>query len=125
MCDENTYEKWFAWRPVVVGDHWAWFRYVERRVRCWGLDCWVNYREIEGEKMKVQAHNDGTVHLFQSDKTNAVATFHLGDQCTKRDVELQLAVFHLYRKGCWHDDGWGCEASFYFKNTRKFENRKV
>ena len=36
MSEQNPYEKWFAWRPVVVEGHWVWWRYVERRVWCWG-----------------------------------------------------------------------------------------
>jgi hypothetical protein len=48
---KNPFEwhPWFAWRPVVIGDHMVWLETVERICQkdMWGEACVVGYRHIE------------------------------------------------------------------------------
>ena len=27
----GTFKRWFAWRPVLVGEYWVWLQTIERR----------------------------------------------------------------------------------------------
>lgn len=27
----TAFKRWFAWRPVLVGEHWVWLQTIERR----------------------------------------------------------------------------------------------
>ena len=30
-CRWTVFRKWFAWRPVLVGEYWVWLETIERR----------------------------------------------------------------------------------------------
>ena len=30
-CKWTVFRKWFAWRPVLVGEYWVWLETIERR----------------------------------------------------------------------------------------------
>jgi hypothetical protein len=31
--DLTAWHQWYAWRPQIVGDHWVWLEWIERRYR--------------------------------------------------------------------------------------------
>lgn len=33
--EHQEWHRWFAWRPVVIGNHIYWLQYVERKCRPW------------------------------------------------------------------------------------------
>jgi hypothetical protein len=44
-----VWHRWFAWHPVVIGDHLVWLEPVERICKkdMWGKACVLRYRHID------------------------------------------------------------------------------
>lgn len=40
------WERWFAWRPVIINNQWVWWKWIERKVICYGMCTFVWYREV-------------------------------------------------------------------------------
>ena len=59
--------------------------------------------------MKLQAYNDGTVHLFYRDNPNAVCSFHISPPL-KPLIQERLKLLHMKRKTKWEDYQWGSET---------------
>jgi len=68
--------------------------------------------------MKVQAHHNGTVHVFEGGVALSLATLYVSPPL-KSEVDKRLHKFRLFRKKKWADHSWGSEADFYFRGMMR------
>lgn len=51
--DLTTWHRWFAWRPVFIGDSLVWFEWTERRMSmAFLIPTWPPYVAIDWERRR-------------------------------------------------------------------------